>query len=59
MSDRWKLYKKCDDFRVQTPRSVQDIIEIKSIAENGIFEIGTGGARSKYITCTGVLRLVR
>ena len=33
MSDRWKLYKKCDDFRVQTPRSVQDIIEIKSIAE--------------------------
>ena len=30
MSDRWKLYKKCDDFRVQAPQSVQDMRMISS-----------------------------
>ena len=54
MSDRWKLYKKCDDFRVQAPQSVQDIIEIKSIAENGIFEIGTGGVYTKCYTFSDI-----
>ena len=47
MRDRWTKYKKTDDFRVQAPQSVQDIIEIKSIADNGIFEIGTGGVYTK------------
>ena len=47
MRDRWTKYKKIDDFRVQAPQSVQDIIEIKSIADNGIFEIGTGGVYTK------------
>ena len=47
MKDRWSKYKKEDEFRVAAPRSVQDIIEIKSISENGIFEIGTGGIYTK------------
>ncbi len=45
--DKWNVYKKCDDFRVETPESVFDLIEIKSIAENGIFEIGKGGVFTK------------
>ena len=36
--DRWKVYKKCDEYRVRSPKNVADLIEIKSIAENGIFE---------------------
>ena len=59
MSDRWKLYKKCDDFRVQAPQSVQDIIEIKSIAENGIFEIGMGGVYTKCYTFSDLMDDVR
>lgn len=45
--DKWAVYKKCDDFRVSSPRSVLDLVEIKSIAENGIFEIGRGGIFTK------------
>ena len=41
--DRWKVYKKCDEYRVRSPKNVADLIEIKSIAENGIFEVGKGG----------------
>lgn len=47
MADKWIQYKKCDDFRVAAPTSVIDAIEIKSIAENGIFEVGKGGIFSK------------
>jgi len=47
MADRWSKYKKCDDYRVQAPQSVLDAVEIKSIAENGIFEVGAGGIFSK------------
>lgn len=47
MADRWYKYKKCDDYRVQAPKSVLDAVEIKSIAENGIFEVGAGGIFSK------------
>jgi len=47
MADRWIQYKKCDDFRIAAPQSVIDAIEIKSIAENGIFEDGKGGIFSK------------
>lgn len=47
MADRWAKYKKCDDYRVQAPKSVLDAVEIKSIAENGIFEVGAGGIFSK------------
>lgn len=43
----WKVYKKCDDFRVAAPKSVSDLVEIKSIAENGIFEVGKGGIFTK------------
>ena len=45
--DKWAIYKKCDDFRVAAPKYVNDIIEIKSIADNGIFEVGRGGVFSK------------
>ncbi len=45
--DRWAKYKKCDDFRVSAPKSCQNTIEIKSISENGIFEIGKGGVFTK------------
>lgn len=45
--DRWSVYKKCDDFRVQAPKSIYDVIEIVSIAENGIFEVGKGGIFTK------------
>lgn len=43
----WKVYKKCDDFRVAAPKSVSDLVEVKSIAENGIFEVGKGGIFTK------------
>ena len=45
--DKWAVYKKCDDFRVSSPKSVLDLVEIKSISENGIFEIGKGGIFTK------------
>jgi type IV secretory pathway VirB4 component len=45
--DKWSIYKKSDDFRVAAPKSVLDLVEIKSIAENGIFEIGRGGMFTK------------
>ena len=45
--DTWAKYKKCDDLRVAAPKSVADAIEIKSIAENGIFEVGKGGVFTK------------
>lgn len=47
MADKWIQYKKCDDFRVMAPQSVIDAVEIKSIAENGIFEVGKGGIFTK------------
>ena len=52
--DRWSVYKKCDDFRVSSPKSVQDLIEIKSISENGIFEIGKGGVFTKCYTFSDI-----
>ena len=45
--DKWMIYKKCDDFRVAAPKSVQDLVEIKAISENGIFEVGRGGIFTK------------
>lgn len=45
--DKWAVYKKCDDFRVAAPKSVQDLVEIKAISENGIFEVGRGGIFTK------------
>ena len=54
MSDKWIRYKKCDDFRVAAPASVQDMIEIKSIADNGIFEIGAGGIYTKTYQFTDI-----
>lgn len=52
--NNWKIYKKCDDFRVAAPRSVSDLVEIKSIAENGIFEVGKGGIFTKTYTFTDI-----
>ena len=37
--DKWQVYKKTDEFRVQAPKSVLDVVEIKSIDEHGIFEV--------------------
>ena len=45
--DKWTIYKKTDDFRVAAPKSVLDVVEIKSIDENGIFEVGKGGVFTK------------
>lgn len=45
--DKWMIYKKTDDFRLATPKSVLDVVEIKSIDENGIFEVGKGGVFTK------------
>lgn len=45
--DKWSVYKKTDAFRVAAPNSLQDIVEIKSIDENGIFEVGKGGIFTK------------
>ena len=36
--DKWQVYKKTDEFRVQTPKSVLDVVEIKSIDEHGNHE---------------------
>lgn len=52
--DRWKVYKKCDEYRVRSPKNVADLIEIKSIAENGIFEVGKGGIFTKLYHFTDV-----
>lgn len=52
--DKWAVYKKCDDFRVATPKSVLDLVEIKSIAENGIFEVGRGGIFTKVYKFTDI-----
>lgn len=43
----WKKYKACNKSRIKVPASLQDLIEIKSISEDGIFEIGAGGMYSK------------
>ncbi len=48
--DKWTIYKKTDDFRVAAPKSVLDVVEIKSIDENGIFEVGKGGVFTKTYT---------
>lgn len=52
--DKWAKYKKCDDFRVSAPKSVQNTIEIKSISDNGIFEVGTGGVFTKTYRFTNI-----
>lgn len=52
--DKWAKYKKCDDYRVAAPKSVTDLIEIKSIAENGIFEVGPSGIFTKTYTFTDI-----
>lgn len=52
--DRWKVYKKCDEYRVRSPKKVADLIEIKSIAENGIFEVGKGGIFTKLYHFTDI-----
>ena len=50
----WKVFKKCDDFRVAAPKFVNDLVEIKSIAENGIFEVGKGGIFTKTYKFTDI-----
>lgn len=52
--DRWRKYKKTDPPRVEAPKSILDAIEIKSIAEDGIFEIGKGGTFSKTYSFSDV-----
>ena len=55
--DKWAVYKKCDDFRVAAPKSVQDLVEIKAISENGIFEVGRGGIFTKTYKFSDIRRI--
>ena len=43
-SDRFKELKKADMPLYRTPKSIQETIEIKKIAENGIFEVAFFGS---------------
>ena len=43
-TDGFKELKKADEPLYKTPKSIQQIIEINKIAENGIFEVGKGKA---------------
>ena len=45
--DKWSKYKACDKHRIKTPVSAQNLIEIKRISDDGIFEVGAGGIFTK------------
>ena len=49
--DEWKIYKRCDRFRVKTPKCVNDLIEVDSISDTGIF--GSGKIYSKSYQISG------
>lgn len=48
--DRWKVYKKCDEYRVRSPKNVADLIEIKSIAEMVYLRLAKVVFLQSYIT---------
>lgn len=52
-SDGFKELKKADVPLYRTPKSIQETIEIVSVAENGIFETGRGrnASMNKYSKC--------
>ena len=52
-SDGFKELKKADVPLYRTPKSIQETIEIVSVAENGIFEVGRGrnASMNKYSKC--------
>ena len=41
-TDGFKELKKASEPLYKTPKSIQETIEIMSVAENGIFEVGKG-----------------
>lgn len=47
--DEWKVYKRCDSFRVKTPKCVNDLIEVGSISDTGIFGLGNIYSKSFQI----------
>lgn len=49
-SDGFKELKKADVPLYRAPKSIQETIEIMSVAENGIFEVGRGrnASMNKY-----------
>lgn len=44
----FQSYKAGDSFRVEKCSCTQDVVEVYSIAENGIFEIGKESGGSLY-----------
>lgn len=52
-SDGFKELKKADVPLYRAPKSIQETIEIMSVAENGIFEVGRGrnASMNKYSKC--------
>ena len=49
LGSRFKLYKKAEDPLYQSPKRVQETIEIKRIAKNGIFELRDGLYSKGYL----------
>jgi len=49
LGSRFKLYKKADEPLFESPKRVQDTIEIKRIAKNGIFELQDGLYSKGYL----------
>lgn len=49
-TDGFKELKKASEPLYKAPKSIQETIEIMSVAENGIFEVGKGHipAMSRY-----------
>lgn len=41
-TDGFKELKKASEPLYKAPKSIQEMIEIMSVAENGIFEVGKG-----------------
>ena len=51
-TDGFVELKKASDPLYRTPKSVQETIEIRSVAENGIFEVGAGrNGQNRYTKC--------
>ena len=46
-TDGFKELKKASEPLYKTPKSIQETIDIVSVAENGIFEIGKGRSGSR------------
>ena len=56
-TDGFKELKKASEPLYKTPKSIQETIDIVSVAENGIFEIGKGrnGSLNRFSKCYGFM----